>query len=57
VHGAIGYTMEYQLQRFTRRIMAWRGEFGSSAFWARRIGELVLADTSRPAWAIITAGS
>jgi acyl-CoA dehydrogenase len=57
VHGAIGYTMEYQLQRFTRRIMAWRGEFGSSAFWARRIGEIVLADTSRPAWSIITAGS
>ena len=57
VHGAIGFTMEYQLQRFTRRIMAWRSEFGSSAFWARRIGEIILADPNRSAWSIITTGS
>jgi acyl-CoA dehydrogenase len=56
VHGAIGYTREYQLQRFTRRIQAWRGEFGSSAFWSRRLGEMVLADKERSLWEIVTGG-
>ncbi|HLW72054.1 MAG TPA: acyl-CoA dehydrogenase family protein [Candidatus Binataceae bacterium] len=56
VHGAIGYTMEYQLQRFTRRIQAWRGEFGTSGFWTRRVGEMVLAATNRSAWSIVTSG-
>ncbi len=58
VHGAIGYTREYQLQRYTRRIQAWRGEFGSSAFWSRRLGEMVLGlgNKDRSLWEIITGG-
>ena len=56
VHGAIGYTWEYQLQRFTRRIQSWRGEFGATAFWSRRIGELILAQSCRSLWSIITDG-
>ena len=56
VHGAIGYTREYQLQRFTRRISSWRGEYGASAYWSRRLGELILAQTDRSLWSIITAG-
>ena len=39
VHGAIGFTMEYPLNRFTRRLMGWRSEFGNDAFWARTLGE------------------
>ena len=38
VHGAIGFTMEYPLNRYTRRLMGWRSAFGSDAFWARRLG-------------------
>jgi acyl-CoA dehydrogenase len=56
VHGAIGYTREYQLQRFTRRIQSWRVEFGATAFWSRRIGELILAQSGRSLWSIITDG-
>ena len=56
VHGAIGYTREYQLQRFTRRIQSWRGEFGASAFWTRRVGDYVLGQKDRTLWSIITAG-
>jgi acyl-CoA dehydrogenase len=56
VHGAIGFTHEYQLHRFTRRIQSWRGEYGASAFWNRRIGELILADRSRSVWSIVSAG-
>lgn len=56
VHGAIGFTQEYQLHRFTRRIQSWRGEFGASAFWNRRLGELVLGEPSRSLWSIVASG-
>jgi acyl-CoA dehydrogenase len=39
VHGAIGFTMEYPLNRHTRALMGWRSEFGNDAFWARSLGE------------------
>ena len=29
-HGAIGFTLEYALQRFTRRLWGWRDDFGSA---------------------------
>jgi acyl-CoA dehydrogenase len=54
VHGAIGFTQEYALHRFTRRIQAWRGEYGSSVFWNRRVGELILK-SKRSVWSIISA--
>lgn len=41
VHGAIGFTMEYALNRFTRRLMHWRSEFGSDAVWAEALGRKV----------------
>jgi acyl-CoA dehydrogenase len=56
VHGAIGYTREYHLQRFTRRIQSWRGEFGASAFWTRRVGDAILGQSNRSLWSIITDG-
>jgi len=56
VHGAIGFTQEYQLHRFTRRIQSWRGEFGASAYWNRRLGELILGDPSRSLWSMVSSG-
>lgn len=38
VHGAIGFTDEHMLHYVTRRITAWRGEFGAAAYWAARLG-------------------
>ncbi|WP_265411523.1 acyl-CoA dehydrogenase family protein, partial [Escherichia coli] len=37
VHGAIGVTEEYELQRYTRRLHAWRVADGSDRYWAREI--------------------
>ena len=54
VHGAIGFTQEYALHRFTRRIQAWRAEYGSSAFWNRRVGEVILKSKSS-VWSIISS--
>lgn len=38
VHGAIGMTREHDLHRYTRRLWAWRDEYGSDRYWARRSG-------------------
>jgi alkylation response protein AidB-like acyl-CoA dehydrogenase len=38
VHGAIGMTAAYDLQLSTRRLLAWRTQGGSPAYWAREVG-------------------
>jgi acyl-CoA dehydrogenase len=38
IHGAMGYTHEHQLHHFTRRVWAWRDEYGNEADWQRRLG-------------------
>lgn len=38
-HGAIGMTREYRLQQFTRRLQAWRTEFGTMQSLSLRLGE------------------
>lgn len=38
VHGAIGFTREYALQKFTRRLWAWRSEYGNERHWSSEIG-------------------
>jgi acyl-CoA dehydrogenase len=44
VHGAIGISREYDLQLYSRRLRRWQVSFGSSEFWARRIGADRLSD-------------
>lgn len=43
IHGAIGFTEEYDLQLFTRRLHAWRQTAGSEAYWYGVAGEALLA--------------
>jgi alkylation response protein AidB-like acyl-CoA dehydrogenase len=38
VHGAMGYTHEHTLHHFTRRVWAWRDEFGNETWWQQRLG-------------------
>ncbi len=40
-HGAIGFTHEYALHQFTRRLWAWRDEFGGEPYWQAEIGRQV----------------
>jgi len=42
IHGAIGFTEEYDLQLFTRRLHAWRQAAGSEAYWYGVAGEALL---------------
>lgn len=51
VFGAIGFTEEHELHRFTKRLWSWRDEFGNEAFWAQALGERVLvADSGQTLW-------
>ncbi|MGE4335832.1 MAG: acyl-CoA dehydrogenase family protein [Pigmentiphaga sp.] len=55
VHGAIGITMEYELQRHTRRLMAWRDYGGSEIASARELGEAMTANGGDHLWQLISA--
>ncbi len=57
VHGAIGFTIEYPLQRYTRKLTEWRSAFGNDAVWADRVGALAAAQGGAGLWAHITARS
>jgi acyl-CoA dehydrogenase len=39
IHGAIGFTEEYDLQLYTRRLHAWRREAGAESRWHGVLGE------------------
>jgi hypothetical protein len=50
VHGAIGMTHEYPLHVWTRRLWAWREEFGSEEEWGRELGESLIASGADAFW-------
>jgi len=55
VHGAIGFTLEYELNLHTRRLWSWRDEFGNEAEWSSRVGHRIAAAGSGALWATITS--
>lgn len=55
VHGAIGFTDEHRLHYLTRRLWAWRSEFGAESYWAERLGRAVAARGADRLWPDITA--
>jgi acyl-CoA dehydrogenase len=54
-HGAIGFTYEHALHFATRRLWAWRAEFGSESWWAARLGREVTARGADALWPDLTA--
>jgi alkylation response protein AidB-like acyl-CoA dehydrogenase len=56
VHGAIGFTKEYALQKFTRRLWAWRSEYGNDRYWADRIGAIAAARGADGFWPGLVSG-
>jgi acyl-CoA dehydrogenase len=43
IHGAIGFTAEFDLQLYTRRLHAWRQTAGSEGAWQAAAGRLLVA--------------
>jgi alkylation response protein AidB-like acyl-CoA dehydrogenase len=57
VHGAMGFTYEHSLHHSTRRLWAWREEFGNEAVWAARLGRMVAERGADGLWPFITQAS
>ncbi|WP_417612796.1 acyl-CoA dehydrogenase family protein [Parasphingorhabdus sp.] len=56
VHGAMGYTQEYDLHHYTRRLWAWRDALGNEHHWSRQLGEELAATTPDQIWQGVTTG-
>lgn len=52
-HGAMGFTAEYHLHYFTRRLWSWRDEFGTEHEWQRFIGDLAVEAGPDALWDMI----
>jgi acyl-CoA dehydrogenase len=50
IHGAMGYTHEHQLHHFTRRVWAWRDEYGDEAVWQQHLGRHLAALGADRVW-------
>lgn len=57
VHGAIGFTDEYDLHRVTVPLMRWRGEHGYDAYWAAKLGRQVAGLGGQGLWGAMTSRS
>jgi acyl-CoA dehydrogenase len=55
VHGAIGFTKEHILHRYTLRLLAWRDDFGNESYWAAALGNRVAARGAEELWPLIAA--
>ena len=55
VHGAIGFTEEHILHRYTQRLWDWRDDFGSESEWAVQLGEMVAEKGADELWPLLTA--
>jgi alkylation response protein AidB-like acyl-CoA dehydrogenase len=53
IHGAIGFSHEYELQALTRRLWTWRDEFGSESDWNDLIGRTATRAGADGHWALI----
>jgi acyl-CoA dehydrogenase len=55
VHGAIGYTKEHILHRFTRAMLTWRDDFGNESQWAVELGNRVAAAGAEELWPLVAS--
>jgi acyl-CoA dehydrogenase len=54
VHGAMGFTYEHSLHQATRRLWAWREEFGNETHWATQLGHMVAGRGADALWPFVT---
>jgi len=54
IHGALGFTMEHPLHFTTRRLWAWRSEYGAERAWALLLGRQAAAQGGEGLWPFLT---
>jgi hypothetical protein len=57
VHGAMGYTYEHRLHHFTRRLWAWRDEWGNEFYWQAKLGQHLAMLGADRVWGYIATPS
>jgi acyl-CoA dehydrogenase len=55
VLGAIGFTEEHVLHRFTLRMLAWRDDFGSESYWAAELGRHIARRGADEFWPLVAS--
>jgi len=55
VFGAIGFTNEHVLHRFTLRMKAWRDDFGNESYWANELGRRVADLGADEFWPLVAS--
>ena len=55
VFGAIGFTKEHVLHRFTLRMLGWRDDFGNESHWAAALGNRVAAGGADEFWPLVAS--
>ena len=56
LHGAIGYTREHDLHRFTRRLWTWRDADGDESYWQQRVGAAAVEAGGEGLWPLLAEG-
>ena len=54
VHGAIGFTKDYDLHTLTGPLLNWRSEYGNDAYWADVLGGMAAKLGGAGLWAEVT---
>ena len=55
VHGAIGFTIEHTLHRYSLRALSWRDDFGSESYWAVELGKRIAARGADELWPLVAS--
>ena len=56
-HGAMGMTREYPLHHVSRRLWAWRSEYGDERTMSRTLGEMVVDVGADRLYPLVSGGS
>ncbi len=54
LHGAIGYTREHDLHRFTRRLWTWRDADGDEGYWQQKVGSMAVRAGGDGLWPLLS---
>ncbi|WEX12448.1 acyl-CoA dehydrogenase family protein [Chelativorans sp. AA-79] len=49
-HGAMGFTLEFPLQQSTKRLWAWRDQYGTAVEWRKKVGRTFIGLGSDELW-------
>ncbi len=55
VHGAIGFTIEHILHRYSLRALSWRDDFGSESYWAVELGKRIAGRGADELWPLVAS--